>query len=684
MLGTGSRIEALISRRCRHTPDTVVAVSDSGAMTFGELERSSDRLAQRLRELGVTAGDYVVVSLARDRLLLVAILAVLKAGAAFIPVELPEPPDRIERTVRLAGATWVVTDVESVATYETTALRIVLVDETFLQADAVGTGSRPDAGADGAAYGISTSGSTGTPKVVAVAHRPLVRLVEWLGQRFGIGAGDAGLWVSPGGFDLSMFDLLGLPALGAAVRMVSGPARVDPARCAELLTSEPITFWNSTPALLRSVLPFVRGAGAVARETLRLAFVSGDWVPLSLRAELRAAFPRAELVALGGATEATIWSNYFVVHEVDPSWASIPYGQPVPWARYHVLTPDGRPCAEDARGELYIGGDCLAMGYLGDEELTGTRFPADPFATGPGARMYRTGDEARRWPDGTIELLGRLDDQVNVSGYRVALGEVDAALGRCGLSAAAAASVPNVAGTERIVAAGVPAEPGLTADTVLARLGAVLPAYAHPTPLLLVDQLPLTANGKVDRKAVARLAAPATGDPAVPDPPAVPPAGDVAALLRAEIAEIVGGPADGIGADRPLGELGLNSLGFAVLSGRVFEALGVKVSPVDFYEAGTLDGVVARIAPALPEADPDPGARAPRRRCRRRRGGDGLPPAGRRRPRRVLAHAVARHRPGAPAAGGPGPAHQRRPHGPGRLSRPDRRLRRPAVRHHPA
>lgn len=598
------RIETLIARQIKRQPDSDVSVSDSGSMTFGEFDRLSNKLARRMRSLGVSAGTYVMVSLERDHSFLVALLAVMKIGAAFIPIEIPEASARIEGIAELPTVTWILTDTESVAAFKRTRLRTVMIDVVSLRESAeddspiFATGTSADP-----AYGIPTSGSTGLPKTVVVAHSPLVKLVEWIGSEFGIGPADRGLWISPASFDLSIFDLLGLPALGASVRMLSREARTNPILCADAVANDSITFWNSTPALLQSVLPFLRQARSNrSRHSLRLVFVSGDWVPLTLYDELREIFPNARLIALGGATEATIWSNYYPVTQVDPGWTSIPYGYPIPGARYYILDANHVACDENVRGELYIGGHCLALGYLGDETLTRTRFLPDPYSSVPGARIYRTGDAARFWPDGTIELLGRVDNQVNVSGYRIDLGEVESALRRAGLTNAAAVALPNVAGTKRVAAAGVPASADVTIPSVLDSLGRWLPAYMIPTQLLLLSRLPLTGNGKIDRKAIADLllapstpsAAPVHARSAEPGPHVAP--SDVDAFLRVEISSILGSHVHGFPDDQPLGELGLNSLAMAVLSGRVFEVLHIKISPVEFYAGGTLKSVVDRIA----------------------------------------------------------------------------------------
>ncbi|MEK9281145.1 amino acid adenylation domain-containing protein [Bradyrhizobium sp. ISRA442] len=602
------RLESLIEARAASHPHDIAAVSEDGELTFASLDRLANKLANHLLAAGVGRGDYVIICLERTNAFLISVLAVLKTGAAFIPIEIEEPPSRIAEIATADGVAFAVIEQGVAGSFEALGLYTIVLDLQQLEQSQLSE-ARPRASltSDDPAYGIPTSGSSGVPKTVVVAHRPLVNLIEWTALTFGIGPGDTGLWVSPASFDLSIFDLLGLPALGASVRIVPRDKRKDPIACAEMLQREPISFWNSTPALLQTLVPFLPqqdGASSVCK--LRLVFLSGDWIPLSLPEQLRSALPKAQVVSLGGATEATIWSNYFPVRDIDPTWTSIPYGRPIQNARYYILGEDLAVCDVNVAGELYIAGDCLAEGYLGDAELTASRFVPDPFAGGA-ERMYRTGDAARWWPDGMIELLGRLDNQINVRGYRVDLGEVEAALRRCGLSQAVAVAVQGTAGTSRIVAAGVPRQQTSANPTELrAALTRLLPTYMIPDNIRLIESIPLTANGKLDRRAVARLFA--DSEPSLPDHDrsaaaarSTLTAATLDAFLRGEIKTLRPDLPDHVAGDRPLGEIGLGSLEFALLSGRLFTVFGIRMSPVEFYRGGTLSAVAAIASALAPE-----------------------------------------------------------------------------------
>jgi amino acid adenylation domain-containing protein len=362
------------------------------------------------------------------------------------------------------------------------------------------------------AYTIFTSGSTGTPKGVAVAHAEVVRLIGWMNATFGVGPGDTVLFVSAFSFDLSVYDMFGTLAAGACVRIMPDRELSEPEPVIEVLANEPVTIWNSAPAALQRLLLVLAGTAGPAglagtagpRPRLRLALLSGDWIPVPMPDQIRALFPGTQVVSLGGATECSIWSNYYLVGAVDPGWPSIPYGRAMPHARYAVLDADLRPCPPGVAGDLYIGGDCLAIGYFGDPARTAERFIPDPAATAPGGRMYATGDRARWLDDGNLRFLGRLDDQVKVRGYRIELGEIQAQLMACPHVRDCAVIAIGPALDRKIVGFYVPGPAANASREVTAWLGGVLPPYMVPDDLIPVARLPVSVNGKVDREALAR------------------------------------------------------------------------------------------------------------------------------------------------------------------------------------
>ncbi|HET7488908.1 MAG TPA: amino acid adenylation domain-containing protein [Acidimicrobiales bacterium] len=451
------------------------------------------------------------------------------------------------------------------------------------------------------AYAIFTSGSTGVPKGVMVQHRPVVNLIEWVNTTFSVGPDDRLLLVTSFCFDLSVYDVFGILAAGGSIRVVADGDLREPRRLLSLLCSEGITFWDSAPAALHQVMQFADGdRPGLGPDRLRLVFLSGDWVPVTLPDHVRRHFRDATVVALGGATEATIWSNYFVVGEVDPVWPSIPYGRPIQNARYHVLDEDLAPLPVGEAGDLYIGGECLALGYAGDPVLTGAKFVPDPFTSAPGARLYRTGDRARWWADGNMEFLGRMDSQVKIRGFRVELGEIEVAL--CRHPAVEVAVVVAHAGPggdlqlDAYVILHAGADTGALA--LRSHLAAALPEYMVPQTFTTLNELPLSATGKVDRRGLPVPTVP-TGHGRTD-----PPADEIEALLAALWSEVL--QVEGIGTEDNFFDLGGQSLAAARVVARLSELLPVSLPLRAVFDHPTVRDLAAAVRSGLGTAGTGP------------------------------------------------------------------------------
>ncbi|HEY2737732.1 MAG TPA: amino acid adenylation domain-containing protein, partial [Thermoanaerobaculia bacterium] len=423
------------------------------------------------------------------------------------------------------------------------------------------------------AYVIHTSGSTGLPKGIAVQHAPAVNLIHWVNRTFDVGPADRLLFVTSLAFDLSVWDIFGTLAAGGTVHVASEAALCEPAELVRLLCMEPITLWDSAPAALQQLAPLFPGE---APRPLRLALLSGDWIPVLLPDQVRAAFPDCRVISLGGATEATVWSNWYPIEAVDPGWSSIPYGRPIANARYHALDAEMRPCPIGVAGDLYIGGlggACLCVGYAGQPALTAAAFLPNPFAGEPGARLYRTGDRVRFFPDGNLEFLGRVDQQVKIRGYRIELGEIEVALLRHRQVREAVVQVLEGRLVAWIVPEMGPAMvPGTEilpeAQDLRSWLAESLPSYMLPAAFVILAALPVTANGKLDR---AALPAPDLAQAAEYEAPSGPEEEMLAALW----VELLG--AQRVGARDNFFTLGGHSLlGTRVIS-RLREAFEVEV-----------------------------------------------------------------------------------------------------------
>ncbi|MEO3778890.1 amino acid adenylation domain-containing protein [Micromonospora sp. B11E3] len=587
----GVTIHELVERQVARTPDATAVVQGDQLLTFAELDHAAQRLAGRLAAAGVGPGDHVGLCMGRGVHTVVALLGVLKSGAAYVPLEPTLPADRIRSLLASLAVPAVVTDADTLWAVRHTIADVACVREVLWLGE---PGSGPDEPAatprvgwgldetrsaaparalpDDVAYVNFTSGSTGTPKGVTVTHAPVVNLIECVNRTFGMGPSDRVLFVTSLGFDLSVYDVFGVLAAGGSVRVASAEELRDPARLLAVLDTEPITFWDSAPAALQQVAPFLAMREAPVDPGLRLVFLSGDWIPVDLPDGIREAFPGCRVVALGGATEATIWSNAHPVGRVDPQWPSIPYGRPLDNARYYVLDSGLRPAPVGAPGDLYIGGDCLALGYAGDTALTATKFLPDPFGR-PGDRMYRTGDRARYWADGTIEFLGRRDQQVKVRGFRIELGEIEATLAAHPDVVTAVAVVHGAAENAQLVAYAVP-EPGRRPDFAALRvhLARHLPEYMVPAHVVPLDQVPVTPNGKLDRRALPDPTA-GTGRPPHVEPETT--AEKAVARLWSELLGV-----ERIGVDDNFFDLGGHSMLIAQLIARLRAALDVEI-PLD-------------------------------------------------------------------------------------------------------
>jgi amino acid adenylation domain-containing protein len=477
---------------------------------------------------------------------------------------------------------------------------------TGWHADRLPAGRRPaTSSADGLAYVIHTSGSTGRPKGIGVQHRPAVNLIQWVNETTGAGPGDRLLFVTSLGFDLSVYDLFGTLAAGGTIHVAPEAALRDPGRLAAILRDEPVTIWDSAPAALQQLAPLFPEDGA--SRPLRLVMLSGDWVPVRLPDQVRAAFPGARVVSLGGATEATVWSNWYPVGTVDPAWPSIPYGRPIANARYLVLDGELNPCPVGVPGDLYIGGiggSVLSVGYVYQPELTAASFIPDPFADRPGARLYRTGDRARAFADGNLEFLGRTDQQVKIRGYRIELGEIEAALLRHpGVREAvvlARLAREDVPGEKRlaayIVPARVPAGPAPSTAELRTFLQETLPEYMVPWAFVEMEALPVTGNGKLDRAALPAPRAAQAKDTAF-----VAPRNDLERAIAAAWREVL--HLDQVGVQESFFEAGGSSLLLARLQSRLRESLGREVPFVELFRHPTIESLARSLEQEAPETE---------------------------------------------------------------------------------
>lgn len=405
--------QVLLLRAEAH-PERLALHDRLGPLSYGEWLSEARALAAGLRDAECRPGDRVAILCAKGRGQAIGALAVLLCGGCYVPIDIDQPVARRDAILDDAG------------------IRLAIADSGCDVPGSVRV-VQPSYGGDvpaavqvptsSPAYVIYTSGSTGTPKGVVISHAAAWNTVDDINHRFGMCADDRVLALANLGFDLSVYDLFGIPSVGGALIYPDEERKLDPSHWAELAARHGVTLWNSVPAQLQMLCDAADG-GAPVPSALRLAMVSGDWVPLDLLHRLQRHSPAARLISLGGATEAAIWSVFHPVEAVEPYWLSIPYGTPLSNQRLYVVNEHLLDRPDWVVGQIAIAGQGLANGYFDDPEKTARQFVHRP----DGERLYLTGDLGRCWPDGTIEFLGRADGQVKIRGHRVELGEIASAL----------------------------------------------------------------------------------------------------------------------------------------------------------------------------------------------------------------------------------------------------------------
>ncbi|MGW7381455.1 amino acid adenylation domain-containing protein [Streptomyces sp. NPDC054794] len=583
---TDGGLPALVARLAEATPDALAVADGDTTLTYAQLDHSARALAAHLRDNGVSRGDRVGLLMPRSARVIVAQLALWWAGAVCVPLDPAHPRPRTEAVCADARVTLTVGDRKLLESAAPAGPALPLPDEPLLTGAVL---TETEADPDPTAFIMFTSGSTGRPKGVAVPHRAVAELVTRT-TYVTVTPRDRVLFHSPMTFDASTFEVWGALAAGAAVVVctVERPSFEDLAQHVER--------HGATVAFLTTAL-FHQLATRRSRvfSLLRSVLVGGEALaPQHARTVLRA-FPWLELVNIYGPTETTTFATAHRVTDADCD-GPIPIGRPIAAATVHVLDDDGRPVAEGRRGELWIGGSRLAHGYVGQPELTAERFVEHP----EHGRLYRTGDVVSPRPGGDLDFHGRTDDQVKVRGFRIEPGEVEHALREQPDVDDAAVTVYRPTDDDARLVAFVVAAPGPLprADSLRARLTAVLPAHLVPDSVTVVERLPLTGTGKVDRRALTALVG--TDASAVPAAPMNPLERAVAEVWsRALGTEVTRPDADFIA-------LGGHSLLALVVTDDIREELGVELALADFFGAPTVAGQATLVERALLAAHGDP------------------------------------------------------------------------------
>ncbi|WP_399199403.1 amino acid adenylation domain-containing protein [Streptomyces sp. WAC 06725] len=571
-----------IEAQAARTPGATALVHGDTAWTYAELDARANRLARHLASLGVRPGTLAAVAVPRSAGLVLALLAVLKAGGAYLPLDPDYPADRLAYMLDDARPVCVITDREGRVPGDG-QVPLVVLDGLDLTAYPGTVPPRPLT-PDHPAYVIYTSGSTGRPKGVVVGHRAIDNRLRWMQGQYGLEPGDRVLQKTPSGFDVSVWEFFWPLRQGATLVVADAGGHRDPAYLARVIREQAVTTCHFVPSMLQV---FLAEPDAAACTGLRRVFCSGEALPRETAREFARALPGVELHNLYGPTEAAVDVTY---HACAPDGEGpVPIGAPVWNTRLYVLDAALRPCPPGVPGELYLAGTQLADGYLGRPELTATRFVTDPY--GPaGSRMYRTGDLAR-WTDrGELLYLGRTDHQVKLRGQRVELGEIEEALAALPAVGAACAVVrEDRPGDQRLTGyvtpesgdGAAPPDPEELRDALVR----TLPEHMVPNSVLVLDAFPLSPNGKLDRKQLPA--------PAFTSGPGRAPRTHREETLTRLFAEVLGLPR--VGVDDAFFDLGGTSLLAARLMARVRDTLGARLAIGALFQDRTPAALAARL-----------------------------------------------------------------------------------------
>ncbi|MBD3011326.1 amino acid adenylation domain-containing protein, partial [Streptomyces sp. 5-10] len=577
----------LFEAQAARTPEATAVVCDDDEWSYAELDARSNQLARHLISLGVGPESLVAVVMDRSAELVAVLLGVLKAGGAYVPIDPEHPAARVRHILHTAQPTLLIRT--SATEVPADGPHHITLDDPHTEKVLAGSDAGPLTDADRtapphpdhAAYAIFTSGSTGTPKGITVPQRGVVNLLDWMQSRFPLSSTDRVLHRTPFGFDASVPELLWPLSQGAVLVVASPGGHRDPDYLAELITAERVTVAQFVPALLSAFL----ARPATEFPSLRMVFVGGEALPPKLRDDFHEMCP-VPLYNVYGPAESTVDVTCHQCRAGERG--TVPIGSPVDNTRVFVLDRGLRPVPPGVAGELYLAGAQLARGYLGRTGLTGERFVACPFPTEPGERMYRTGDVVRWTGDGVLEFVGRADDQVKIRGFRIEPGEVEAVLsGHERVARVAVVVRGDTADDKRLVAYVVPSEES-PADGLVAELrafaGRRLPQYMVPSAVVVLDTLPLTVNGKLDRAALPAPEPAAAGAGRGPSTPRED-------ALCTVFAQVLGVPR--VGPDDDFFDLGGHSLLAVRLVNRIRTALGLEVPVRAVFETPTPAGLAA-------------------------------------------------------------------------------------------
>jgi amino acid adenylation domain-containing protein len=473
-------LHGLVNNAMQNFTSRIAVAGKDSSLTYAELDALSNRIANYLHENGVIRGDRVAVLGERIPETIASILGILKAGGVYVPIDISYPKERVDFIMQDGNCKF-------------------LLKKSYLESKEIQSYSEAPLPTINTpkdeAYIIYTSGSTGKPKGVIMQHGATANTIIDVNERLALKETDTLIGISSICFDLSVYDIFGALSCGAKLALVSD-AR-DMREVCQVLAMQGVTIWNSVPVLFDMAMKHRISANDSSKLSLRKVLLSGDRIPLDICTTSKNAGCNADLISLGGATEAAIWSIIYPFSEVRSDWDCIPYGYPMKNQTFYVLNANLKLCPPEVQGDLYIGGVGLAKGYNNDPEKTSKAFIDHPKL----GRIYRTGDLGKLKTEGFIEFLGRSDTQIKLNGFRIELGEIEAALMHTGLVTRAVAALKDVPGSGKQIVAYVLGANGENVESTLkAEISKTLTGYMIPSRIVSMESFPLSANGKVDKK----------------------------------------------------------------------------------------------------------------------------------------------------------------------------------------
>ncbi|QAT87000.1 Linear gramicidin synthase subunit C [Corallococcus coralloides] len=581
-------LTSLIEAQVARTPDAVALEFEGSRLTYRELDARANQLAHALRKHGVGPEVRVGLCVERSLEMVVGLLGTLKAGGAYVPLDPGYPQERLGWMLEDARPPVLLVQERLLTRLPASDAKVVKLDTGWEEiAREPTTAPAPTATPDSLAYIIFTSGSTGRPKGAMNAHGPVVNRLLWMQSAYRLTPSDTVLQKTPFSFDVSVWEFFWPLMTGAKLVVAKPGGHQDPGYLKALIASASVTTLHFVPSMLQA---FLDEPGVAECTSLQRVVCSGEALPLELKELCLRTLPGAGLHNLYGPTEAAVDVTFHACKANDGR-RSVPIGRPVDNTQIRILDAELQPVPQGAAGELYIGGVQVGRGYLARPSLTAERFIPDPYATVPGARMYRTGDVARWLPDGEIEYLGRADFQVKIRGLRIELGEIESSLEKHPtVRQAVVLAREDRPGQKRLVAyvTGKDAKPeGAALRTYLLER---LPEYMVPSNIVVLERMPLSPNGKADRKA---LPAPEAGG-ADPSRPFVAPGTAIEQQIAQAWKDLL--HVERVGLDDPFFELGGNSLLALQLHRRLTAELGVTLALTDLFQYPTVRALAARLS----------------------------------------------------------------------------------------